>query len=442
MLLGNIFQQLYNIVDSIIVGKYVGKEALGAIGASFPIIFALISFVIGVASGSTIIISQFFGAKQIKNVQRTIDTMLIFLFFAAVSVTFLGWSLGGKVFELTKLPEDIIPLAKTYLNIYLGGVILFFGYNGTAAILRGLGDSKTPLAFLMISTIINILLDLLFVVKFQWGVAGAAYATIIAQGGAFITAIIYLNRHHQIIDFHLKGLIFDRDIFSKSVRIGLPSGLQTTLVSFGMIALFRIVNEFGTDVVAAYTVAGRIDSFAALPAMNFAAALSTFTGQNLGANKAERVRKGFLATWVLSSMISVAVMIVVYFYGRQLMALFTHDAHVIEIGVEYLVIVSSFYILFSTMFVCNAVMRGAGDTLIPMLITLLSLWIIRIPVSWVLSHGKMGVTGIWWGIPIAWAAGALVSYVYYRTGRWKRKVVVKHEETIAEPVLLQNEPVD
>jgi len=314
MLLGNLFQQMYNIVDSIIVGNYVGKEALGAIGACFPIIFALISFVIGVASGSTIIISQFFGAKQIKNVQRTIDTMLIFLFFASLAVTGLGWGIGSKVFEITNLPPDIMPLAKQYLRIYLSGIILFFGYNGTAAILRGLGDSKTPLVFMIISTIINILLDLLFVVVFKMGVAGAAYATIIAQGGAFVTAVVYLNRNHHIIDFHIKGLVFDRGIFKKSIKIGLPSGIQTTLVSFGMVALFRIVNDFGTDVVAAYSVAARIDSFAALPAMNFAAALSTFVGQNMGARKPERVRKGFQATLLVSSIISVSVMAMVYLF--------------------------------------------------------------------------------------------------------------------------------
>jgi putative MATE family efflux protein len=195
-----------------------------------------------------------------------------------------------------------------------------------------------------------------------------------------------------------------------------------------MMALLRIVNDFGTDVIAAYSVAGRIDSFAALPAMNFAMAISTFTGQNLGANKPERVRKGYFATLLMNSVISVLVSVVVILFGHQLMSAFSNDPNVIEIGEQYLFIVGAFYVLFSTMFISNGVLRGAGDTLIPMLITLLALWVIRIPASYLLSQ-HFGVEGIWWGIPAAWFIGALFSTIYYSTGRWKRKVVVKLKET-------------
>lgn len=428
MLIGSIFQQSYLMVDSAIVGKILGDAALAAVGASFPLIFALISFIIGIASGSTIIIAQFFGAKQIGNVQKTIDTMFVFLLIAAVFVSLIGWAIGGKIFELTKLPADVLPLAKTYLRVYLSGIILFFGYNATASILRGLGDSITPLVFLIISTIANVILDFVFIKYLHMGIAGAAYATIIAQGGAFITAIIYLNKKHEIIQFHLK-LIFDKDIFKKSIKIGLPSGIQTTLVSVGMVALFRIVNEFGTEVTAAYSVAGRIDAFAAMPAMMFAQALSTFVGQNLGANKPERVKKGFEATLLISAIIAITVMIVVLFWGEEIMLIFTSNPEVVSYGVDYLVIVSMFYLVFTTMFVCNGVMRGAGDTLVPMLITLLALWIVRIPASWFMSQGSLGVKGIWWGIPLAWGVGAIFSYTYYKTGRWKTKVVVKHNQT-------------
>jgi Na+-driven multidrug efflux pump len=191
-----------------------------------------------------------------------------------------------------------------------------------------------------------------------------------------------------------------------------------------MIALYSIINGFGTDVVAAFAAAGRLDSFALLPAMNFGAALSTFTGQNMGANKPERVRKGMVETLKMTSIISIVVSLIFYFFGDTLMSAFTPDSNIIAIGTEYLIIVSSFYISFSAMFTFNGVMRGAGDTLIPMFITLLSLWLIRIPVSFGLSK-VMGVPGIWWGIPIAWVFGAIASYAYYKTGRWKKKVVVK-----------------
>ena len=279
MLLGNVFQQLYNIVDSAVIGQVEGTEALGAVGASFPLIFVLISMIIGLASGSTIIISQYFGAKDIENVKKTIETMFIYLFFASIAVSIIGISLSGPIFSMLDVAPEVLPLAKTYFNIYIGGIVLLFGFNGTAAILRGLGDSKTPLYFMIIATVMNIGLDLLFIIVFKWGVMGAAVATLISQGGAFISSIIYLNRTHDIFQITLSKLRFDRDIFNKSMRIGLPSGLQQTFVALGMLALIKIVNIYGTTTLAAYTVAGRIDMFAALPAMNFAAALSAFVGQ-------------------------------------------------------------------------------------------------------------------------------------------------------------------
>ena len=197
---------------------------------------------------------------------------------------------------MIKLPEDVIPDAVVYLRIYLSGLVLFFGFNGTSAVLRGLGDSKTPVYFMVISTIVNIFLDILFVLVFHWGIEGVALATLIAQGGAFITAVFYLNRTHEVINFSFFNLVFDRKIFRQSTRIGFPIGFQQAFVALGMAAMYWLVNPFGTDTAAAYSVVFRIDAFASMPAMNFAAALSSFVGQNLGANKPERVRRGFVET--------------------------------------------------------------------------------------------------------------------------------------------------
>lgn len=423
MLIGNVFQQLYNVVDSIIVGNFLGKEALAAVGASFPLLFMLISFVIGIASGSTIIISQYFGAKDINNVRRAIDTMWVFLFFASILITALGIVFSKVIFQLIRLPEDVMPQALLYFNVYMGGIILFFGFSATSAILRGLGDSKTPLYFLVIATITNIFLDLLFIVVFKWGIAGAAYATIISQGGAFISAIIYLNRTHAVFNLSWRKLEFDWTIFKKSLNIGLPSGLQQTFVSLGMLALFRIVNDFGTDTIAAYSVALRIDSLASLASMNFGAALSTYVGQNLGARKPERVYAGLISTLKMSSFVSLMVTLVVILFRHQLMGMFTSDAVVIGIGAEYLLIVCSFYVVFSAMFVIGGLLRGAGATLIPMFITLFALWVIRIPSSWWLSR-QFGAAGIWWAIPLGWVIGAGFSWIYYLKGNWRKKVVV------------------
>lgn len=428
MLAGSIFQQLYNVVDSIIVGNYLGKEALGAVGASFPIIFVLVSLVIGIASGCTIIISQYFGAKKIDEVKKTIDTMFIFLFFASLLISIIGIVFSKEIFELIKLPKEMIPQASTYFTIYISGVLLMFGFNGISAILRGLGDSKTPLIFLLISTALNIVLDFLFILGFKWGIEGAALATIISMSTTFLMAIAYLNRTHEIVKISLKHLSYDKSIFMQSVKIGLPSGLQQSFVALGMIALFRIVNDFGTDAVAAYSAAVRVNSFASMPAMTFAAALSTFVGQNIGANKANRIRKGFLATLLMTSIYSIIITAIVYFLAEEIIMSFNSTPEVVEIGASYLHIVGCFYIVFAFMFITQGVLRGAGDTIIPMFITLISLWVLRIPLSYYLSK-IWGTDGIWWGVPIAWVSGFLFALIYYLTGKWKSKSVTRSKPT-------------
>jgi putative MATE family efflux protein len=275
----------------------------------------------------------------------------------------------------------------------------------------------------------------LFVAVFKWGVAGSAWATVIAQAGAFFTSIIYLNRTHEIVKLNSLKLVFDKAIFRKSLMIGLPTGLQQTFVSIGMLAITRIVNGFGTDVIAAYSAAARLDSLAGMPAMNFGAALSTFVGQNLGAGKPERIKQGLKATFMMSGALALFTSLFVIIFRQPLMRLFTDDAAVIAIGAEYLVIVSSFYIFFSTMFVIGGVMRGAGDTIVPMFITLFALWAIRIPAAWIMSR-YFGVDGIWWSIPVAWFIGMTLSYLYYLKGNWKTKIVVKQRLLMTEEVMI------
>jgi len=437
MLVGNMFQQLYTFVDQIIVGRYLGKEALASVGASFPVIFTLIALIIGIATGGTIVISQFFGAKDFSKVKRAIDTIFIAMAIFAAIMTVVGVSFAEPIFRLMRLPEELMPTATTYFTIYASGLVVFFGYNGVAAILRGLGDSITPLYFLVLATVLNISLDLLFIVKLGWGIEGAAFATIIAQGAAFIVAVFYLNKNHELIKFNLREFAFDWEIFKQSLRIGLPTGLQHTFVALGMMALMGIVNGFGTDTVAGYTAAGRLDSLAVIPSMVFAQALATFVGQNIGAGKIDRVKKGLHRTLLMSSATAVGITILIILFKNPLMSLFTHDQAVIGIGTDYLTIVTSFYLLFTWMFAFGGVMRGAGDTLVPMFLTLISLWIIRIPAALFLSQetieifglsirgAGMGEAGIWWSIPTGWAVGMILTFIYYRTGRWKTMSVVK-----------------
>jgi putative MATE family efflux protein len=429
MLLGNVFQQLFSVVDSIVVGKFIGKEALAAVGASFPVIFIMVSMIIGLVMGTTVVISQYFGAKDFVKVRRAIDTMYIYCAIAGIITTVIGLIISEPLLRLLGLPEEIMPQATQYLQIYLSGIIIFFGFNGTSAVLRGLGDSKTPLYFLIIATVANIILVLLFVAVFKWGVSGAAYATLIANGLAFGLAIYWLNKTHKIIRIAIKGLHFDKEIFRQSLNIGLPTGIQQTLVAMGALALMGIVNKFGTNVIAAFSVASRLDSLAMIPAMSFSQALSTFVGQNIGANKSERIRAGLISTVKMSGIVTIVTTIFIVFAGHLMMSLFTNDTEVIRLGDQYLTIVSTFYILFTLMFIYNGVMRGAGDTLIPMFFSLLSLWIIRIPMAWFLS-GKIGATGIWWAIPAGWLIGLVLSFSYYKSGHWKKKAVVKYEENV------------
>lgn len=379
--------------------------------------------------GTTIVISQYFGAGDYVKVRRAIDTMYIYSSVAGGIASVAGLVFAGPILRLLVLPEEIMPQATQYLRIYFSGIIIFFGYNGTSAVLRGLGDSKTPLYFLVIATLTNIVLDLLFIAVFKWGVAGAAYATLIANGIAFALAIIWLNKTHKLIRIGFRGLHFDKEIFWQSIRIGLPTGIQQTLVAIGALALMGIVNKFGTNIIAGYSVASRLDSLATVPAMSFSQALSTFVGQNIGANKTGRIRTGLIVTVKMSGIVTIVTTIFIVFTGHILMSLFTNDPEVIRIGDQYLTIVSIFYILFTLMFIFNSVMRGAGDTLLPMFFSLFSLWIIRVPLAYFLS-GEIGAQGIWWAIPAGWMIGLILSYSYYKTGRWKKKAVVKYQENL------------
>jgi len=434
LLLGNIFQQLYNMVDSIVVGQFIGKEAIAAVGVSFPIMFLLIALIMGATMGTTVLVAQFFGAKNFQALKRTISTAYIFLFVTSIVVMVLGFVLTTSILKLLGTPADVFNNAKTYMLIIFAGLPFLFGYNSLSAILRGLGDSKTPLYLLIISTIINIFLDLLFVITFKLGVGGAAFATIIAQGISFVLGIYFLNKRNEL--FSLKNrFVFDWDIFKKSLSIGLPSGVQQVMVSVGMMLLMSIVNRFGTEVLAAYTAATRIESFATMPAMNFSMAISTFVGQNLGAKKHERIKKGVRSTLLMTLVISFVISFFILTFPEFLISLFNRDSRVISVGKEYLRIVGFFYFTFAIMFVFNGVLRGAGDTIVPMLATVFSQFVLRVPISAYLS-GIWGTKGIWWGIPIAWWSGMIFSFVYYKIGNWKNKVIrleeVKKEEVLEE----------
>lgn len=424
MILGSIFQQLYSTVDAIIVGNFVSKEALASIGTSFPIIFLLISLAIGITIGTTIVVSQYFGAKQFKNVRLAVTTTFIFLFAGSTVITFFGILLSPIILQLMSIPDAVFDNARLYLQIMFSGMICIFGYNGVSAVLRGLGDSKTPLIILLLTSILNIILDLIFVIPLKMGIFGAAIATVISQGVSFIVSIFYLYNTNELLKFKIKEIRFDYEVFLKILKMGLPSGVQQMSVALGMIILVKFVNTFGTDAIAAYTAAGRLDTFASMPSMSISLALASFVGQNIGANKIERVHKGLKSSIIIAVIYSMCITIIAFLFRFQLIGIFNSDENVISIGSDYLVIVGSSYIIFSIMFMFNGLLRGAGDTVYSMFCTIFATWPIRIIFAFFLSR-FIGVKGIWYSIPLGWFIGMCLLFIRYKTGIWKSKTIIK-----------------
>lgn len=426
MLIGNLFQQLYSTVDSIIVGKFIGKEALAAVGASFAIIFMMLALLMGFAIGAMVLISQYYGAKKMDEVKKVIDTTYVFLFFAAIVMTIGGILLSGPLLRLMKVPPDVFPQAQLYLNITFGGIITMFGYNSASSVLRGLGDSKTPLIFIAIATVINIVLDIVFVRVFHWDIAGVAIATVIAQGVSFISLVIYVNKKHPVFKFNIKTMRFHKDIFWKSMKIGMPGGVQHVFVALGWMGLQRIVNGFGSTVMAGYTAAIRVGPYAYMPAMSLSMALSSFTGQNIGAGKIDRVKKGYIITLAMGWVMAIIVGFIVVKFGANIAALFTNAkdiTSVVPIAARELSIEGMFYVILFTMFITAGLLRGAGDTIPTMIFSFIALWCVRIPTAAILSK-HIGTDGIWYAIPMGWTMGMILHLIYYFTGRWKHKNVI------------------
>lgn len=417
MLIGNLFQQLYNMVDSIVVGNWVGKEALAAVGASFPVIFLLLSLFMGFSMGSNILIAQYQGAKDEEKVKLAIETTYIFTFWASLVLMVIGFFGAEPVMRLLQSPPEVLPQASLYLRIFSLGMLPSLGFNTISGILRGLGDSRTPLYMLLVSTGINIVLDLVFVIFFGWGVAGVALATIISQTVSLIGSAWWLNKKHKLLKVNFLQLRFNRDIFMLSIKIGIPSGIQQSLVALGISAMTGIVNSFGTDAIAGYAAATRLDSLASLPSMTIAMALSTFVGQNLGARMPHRVKRGLHASLILSVSISVLAAILFLVFGKELIGMFNRDPGVIRIGYSYLQIIGPCFVLFSVMFMYNGIIRGAGDTFMPLINTIVAMWLIRVPAAIFFSR-LFGVTGVWMAFPTGWLVGTIAGFFYYRSGHW------------------------
>lgn len=419
MVLGNLFQQMYNIVDSVVVGRFVGSDALASVGASFPIVFLMVAIAMGLTMGASVLVSQNFGAGKLSEMRRVVFTSFLFLLVVAAAVAVLGLVIMKPLLLLLNTPANIFDDALIYLGIFFMGLPFMFIYNSCAALLRAIGDSKNPLYFLIFATIANIVLDLVFVVNFGMGVAGVAWATLIAQGMAALISVGFILFKVPVLKMTKEDMVFDKTQLKAILKLGVPSMVQQTIVSMGMMAMQGLINSYGSDIVAGYTASTKIDSIAMMPMMNIGAALSTYTAQNVGAGKLQRVEEGYKSTLKMSIGVCLLISLLIFSFGSMMMYAFVdYDASgaVIDFGVQYLRFVSVFYIVGSVNMITGGILRGAGDMKMFMVGSLTNFFS-RVASTYILST-FIGHQAIWWGIPIGWAAGCAFTLTRYRSGKW------------------------
>ena len=419
LLAGSFLQQLYNMVDSWVVGNYAGDAALAAVGVGFPVIFMFTSLFMGLSNGGTVVIAQFYGAGKLDRVRDAVDTIYTAFMVSAIPITALALGLVKPVLLLMQVKADAWAEAWLYLTVVSAGLIGAIGYNLNAGILGGLGNSRTTLLFLAISSVMNIVLDLVFVLACGMGVLGVALGTIISQAFSWLFGLFYINRHYPDIAIRPFCRRFDKTLFRQIMGIGLPAGIQMSLVAIGAMVVMSKINSFGKEYTAAYNVGSKLDSLAFLPVQSLSNAVTAFVGQNIGARRLDRVRQGIRIT-VAASVAWSAVMLVLIPLGPTLVGFFSDTPAVIQSGSVYLKCIMPFYLLFSVMFCLNNAMRGAGDSLFAMVDVIFSLILVRVPaVYWFADH--YGPDYMYYGVGVGWCVGFTLSVVYYLSGRWKRK---------------------
>ena len=413
MFVSVIFQQLYNIADSIIAGKYAGEDALAAVGASYPITMIFMAIAVGSNVGCSVVISQLFGGRKYREMKTAIYTTLTASFLLSIVLTVIGL-LGTKtLMTMIKTPENIFADGALYLRIYIVGFMFLFLYNVCTGIFTSLGDSKTPLYFLIGSSIGNVILDWIFVAIFSWGVAGVAWATFIAQGIACLLAFVTLMIRLGAIQTEDVPDFFSMKMLAKISRIAIPSILQQSFVSVGNIFIQGLVNGYGSSVIAGYSAAIKLNTFMITSFGTLGNAVSSFTAQNIGAGKMERVKKGFKAGVALAFVIAVPVFVAYFFFGNNMMALFMKEesAKAVETGVQFLKIVSPFYLFISLKLLADGVLRGAGS-IKAFMVTTFSDLLLRVTLAYIFS-AYWETIGIWWSWPVGWTIATILSLVFY-----------------------------
>lgn len=424
MLIGNIFQQLYNMVDSVVVGRFVGANALASVGSVGNLNFLFFSLCFGLTSGIGILISQYFGAGKEEDVKKIIANSIYIILTAGFLISLISVMFARPILKLMNTPEVILDDAVLYMQIVCGATIIVAIYNGISAILRALGDSKTPLIFLIVASITNVVLDLWFVIEFQMGVAGVAWATIISQGVSAIASILFSVWRNPYLRLEKQHFAFDWFMIKKSARIGLPVAAQGAMIAFSGVALQSVVNRFGETVVAAYTATSRVEQFVHQPFGSLQMALSTFAGQNLGAGQAERVKKGCKKGCIMVAVFSILMINVMYFFSESIVRLFVDDTQVIAIGARGLQITSWFYIALGLIYAVGGTLNGAGDANYVMANGFIEVISRILLANLLILLPFMGMWSVWYANSLTWIIAAILAVGRFIQAKWIHKSVV------------------
>ncbi|WP_416198575.1 MAG: Putative efflux protein, MATE family [Sporanaerobacter sp.] len=428
MLIGNVAQQLYNTADSIIVGKYVGDNALAAVGSASPILNLLLVLFVGISVGASIMVAQYFGAKDREKLSHTIGVCLSLTAIASIAIMIIGPIIARPLLSLLKTPKSIIDWCTDYLTIFFIGIAGFAYFNILSGVLRGLGDSISALIFLLISTALNVVLDIIFVAKFNMGVPGVAFATIIAQGFSAILSIIKLMKSKNSFDLNLKMLKLNKEYSHRLIKLGLPSGLTQAIFSLAMIVVQSLTNSFGEMVIAANVIIMRVDGFAMMPNFSFGSAMTTYAGQNIGARKMDRVERGTKEGTMIAVGTSITITILLLIFGKYLMSVFTDTKELVDLSVHMMRILAVGYIAMAITQSLSGVMRGAGDTMTPMWISLVTTVFVRVPIAYGIAYltiSEAYPTGrpesIFISLLMSWTIGAIITIIFFKKGNWRKK---------------------
>ncbi|MGI5960123.1 MAG: MATE family efflux transporter [Massiliimalia sp.] len=419
--LGNLFQQMYNTVDSLIVGNFLGSTALAAVSSSGSLIFMLIGFLSGISSGAGVIVAQYFGAEDTQNLRKTVHTTVAFGLVAGALMTVIGVLFSPQILIWMDTPQSVMEQSVTYLRIYFSGSLGFVMYNIFVGILQAVGDSRHPLYYLMISSVVNLVLDVLFIEGFHAGVGSAALATVISQVVSALLCLIQLMRSKESYRLEIKKIGFDLKILVKIIRIGLPSGVQNSIIAFANVIVQSDVNAFGEMAMAGYGAYTKVEGFGFLPINSFTLALTTFVGQNLGANQYERTQKGakfgILAAVILAEMIGV----VVFIFAPQMIAAFDATPEVIQFGVEKARTAALFYCLLAYSHSIAAVFRGAGKAMVPMVVMMMFWCVVRVTFLTITVPLTNSIQMVYWVYPLTWFLSSVVFYLYYKKANWMNR---------------------